>query len=150
LELLDSIYPMNDEGSTLADLVGALRLSRKPSEYFATNCWVGASFMSHAEVEDRYIIGVDRIMWGSDYPHPEGAWPWSLDSMRKTFEGVPEGEIRKMLGENAFDCYDLDRPALERVASRIGPGLSDVMTPLDAVPDGGKYTWAFRATSGWS
>ena len=141
---------MDDSGSTRIDVTGTLKLSRKPSEYFATNCWIGASFMSHAEAEDRYAIGVERIMWGSDYPHAEGTWPWSTDSMRMTFQGVSEEEIRKMLGENAFNCYDLDRPALQNLAAKIGPHLKEVMTPLDTVPDGGKLTWAFRATTGWS
>ena len=106
--------------------------------------------MSHAEAEDRYIIGVDRSMWGSDYPHAEGTWPWSTASMQKAFAGVAEDEIRQMLGDNAIRCYGLDPGELETVAARIGPRLKDVTTPLDAVPAGGEMTWAFRATSGWS
>ncbi len=34
--------------------------------------------MSRAECEIRDRIGVDRIMWGADYPHIEGTWPHSL------------------------------------------------------------------------
>jgi len=150
LELLDSILPMDGSGSTLTDVTGMLKLPRKPSDYFATNCWIGASFMSHAEAEDRYAIGVDRIMWGSDYPHAEGTWPWSTASMRMTFAGVAEGEVRKMLGDNAVRCYGLEQQTLQGVASEIGPRLTDVTAPLESVPAGGKLTWAFRATSGWS
>ena len=44
-------------------------LPRLPSEYFATNCWVGASFPSPTEVGVLDTIALDRFMWGSDYPH---------------------------------------------------------------------------------
>src|SRR5205807_6707842 len=42
-------------------------LSLRPSEYWARQCHVGASFMRPTEVPLRGVIGVDRIMWGSDY-----------------------------------------------------------------------------------
>jgi len=150
LELLDSIVPMDQSGSSLTDVNSRLQLPHRPSEYFASNCWVGASFMSHTEVEDRYTIGVDRIMWGSDYPHSEGTWPWSIQSIRRTFEGIPEAEIRDMLGGNAVRCYDLDASLLAVVAARIGPPMSEVLVPLEEVPERGRYTWAFRSTAGWS
>ena len=53
-------------------------LSLSPSGYWNRNCYVGASFMSRAECDVRERIGVDRIMWGADYPHIEGTWPHSL------------------------------------------------------------------------
>ena len=53
-------------------------LRRSPSGYWANNCYVGASFMSRGECAIRDQIGVDRIMWGADYPHIEGTWPHSL------------------------------------------------------------------------
>lgn len=51
------------------------KLSLKPSEYWARNCWHGASFMNQGVSAIRYDEGVDRIMWGSDYPHHEGTFP---------------------------------------------------------------------------
>ena len=50
-------------------------LSLRPSEYFARQCYIGASFMSPNEGKDRYKIGLDKLMWGTDYPHLEGTWP---------------------------------------------------------------------------
>ena len=49
----------------------------KPSEYWARQCHVGASFIRPAEVGLRHPVGVDRIMWGSDYPHKEASTPYS-------------------------------------------------------------------------
>jgi hypothetical protein len=46
--------------------------------------------------------------------------------LRIAFEGVPEDETRKILGENAIAAYGLDRAALAAVAERIGPRPSDV------------------------
>ena len=55
----------------------------------------------------REAVGVDRIMWGSDFPHLEGCWPFSRQHLRLAFAGVPEGEVRMMVGTNAAALYDL-------------------------------------------
>ena len=96
-------------------------LSMKPSEYFRRNVRIGSSCMSRVEAERRHEIGLGNIMWGTDYPHPEGTWPVTQKMMVETFHGLPEDEIARMLGENAVDWYGLDRPALEAIAERIGP-----------------------------
>ena len=60
-------------------------LPMKPSEYFARNCWIGASFPSPNDGKARTQIGLDKYMWGSDYPHHEGATPFSRESIRRAF-----------------------------------------------------------------
>ena len=77
--------------------------------------------MPRAETEIRHAVGIDRVMWGSDYPHVEGTWPHTPKFLNDAFAGVPEGEVRKMVGGNAIDCYGLDRGELSAVAERIGP-----------------------------
>jgi predicted TIM-barrel fold metal-dependent hydrolase len=96
-------------------------VDRSPRELWARNGWVGASFASQAEVALRHEIGVDRIMWGSDYPHDESTWPHSWDRMRDAFAGVPDDELRAMVGLNAARAYDFDLDALAPVVERIGP-----------------------------
>ena len=125
-------------------------LSMRPSDYFRRNCWLGASFMSRQECEHRDVVGTERFMWGSDYPHREGTWPQTAESLRMTFAGVPVDDVRLMLGETAADVYGLDAAQLRGVAERIGPTPADIDTPLDAVPEGGDMTWAFREGSHWS
>ncbi len=101
--------------------------SLKPSEYWARQCYVGASPPSgRPEVEARHEIGVERIMWGSDYPHIEGTWPESRERLREMFGGVPESEVRLMVGENAARLYDFDRERLRAIADRIGPPASEL------------------------
>jgi predicted TIM-barrel fold metal-dependent hydrolase len=101
-------------------------LSMTPSGYFARNCWLGASFMPEHEGRFRHQIGVDRLMWGSDYPHLEGTWPNTMKALNETFALYPEQEIRDILGLNAANAYGFDVAALAPVAERIGPTLSAV------------------------
>ena len=101
-------------------------LSMTPSGYFGRNCWLGASFMPEHEGRFRHQIGVDRLMWGSDYPHLEGTWPNTMKALNETFALYPEQEIRDILGLNAANAYGFDLAALAPIAERIGPTLSAV------------------------
>jgi len=99
---------------------------RLPSEYWASNCQVGLSFIHKSEVERRDELGIDTVSFGRDYPHSEGTWPNTLEWLRDAFAGIPEPEVRAILGENAIRTFDLDRDALARIASRIGPSIDDI------------------------
>lgn len=143
LEYLDDIYRSPVSGI-------AKVLPRSPSSYFATNCYVGASFLSAAEAAARHEIGITRLMWGSDYPHPEGAWPWSRESLRRTCVGMSDEEMRLVLGENAMTCYRMDRDVLQQAAARVGPTIDELREPPDAVPEGAHLSWAFRSTDMWT
>ena len=81
--------------------------------------------MPHADAEIRHDMGIDQIMWGSDYPHPEGTWPYTQDRMIETFKALPEDEVAAMLGGNAAKFYGFDKPAINEIAGRIGPLRSD-------------------------
>jgi predicted TIM-barrel fold metal-dependent hydrolase len=111
-------------------------LTRTPSEYFQRNCWLGASLMVAADVEARHDIGIDRIMWGADYPHHEGTWPHTLLALRTNFADVPEDEVRAMTSLNAARLYGFNLDYLQTVADRIGPTVEEVATPvsLDELP----------------
>jgi predicted TIM-barrel fold metal-dependent hydrolase len=112
------------------------RLSMPPSGYFQRNCYIGASSLSPAEVPARSVIGTDRVMWGADYPHPEGTTPFSRAALRATFATVPDDECRAIFSDNAASVYGFDLAALAPVAARIGPTVAEVHTPLDAYPEG--------------
>jgi predicted TIM-barrel fold metal-dependent hydrolase len=101
-------------------------LSLSPTEYFARNCYIGASFMTGHEGSFRHAIGVDRLMWGSDYPHLEGTWPNTMKSLHDTFGTYPEDEIRAILGLNAAKAYGFDLDALAPIAERIGPSIAAI------------------------
>ena len=105
-----------------------------PSEYFATNAYLGASLLTAAETRHRHSIGVDRIMWGSDLPHSEGSYPYSVQAMQAVFAGIPEDEVAMMLGGNAARIYGFDLAALQPLADRFGPTRDQVRTPLTDPP----------------
>jgi predicted TIM-barrel fold metal-dependent hydrolase len=105
-----------------------------PSEYFARQCSLGSSLFSRAEVEARHEIGIDKMALGFDYPHFEGAWaagPGPTEYLRATLGpvSIPENEARKLLAENAAAVWGFDLDALGVIASRIGPSLSEILTP---------------------
>lgn len=123
LALMDQRYSETHYAAKLGDYRS--HLTMKPSEYFHRQVFLGASCMPRREAELRTEIGVPNIMWGSDYPHPEGTWPHTHEQMLETFRQIPEGDLRAMLGLNAVRVYGLDLPALERTAARIGPKIDD-------------------------
>jgi uncharacterized protein len=59
-------------------------------------------------VELRHQVGVDKIVWGSDFPHKPTSWPNSRDVFERVFAGVPEGEKAQMLVGNAARFFHLD------------------------------------------
>src|SRR5262245_52672965 len=101
-------------------------LSLAPSGYFARNCWIGASMMPEHEGRFRHKIGVDKLMWGSDYPHLEGTWPNTLKALGETFADYPEEEIRAILGLNAAKVYGFDVDALRPIAEEIDPSIEAI------------------------
>ena len=58
-------------------------------------------------VENRDRLGVENLMWASDYPHPDCTWPDSQQVLKTHFDGVPEDEARLMIGGNAARFYRL-------------------------------------------
>jgi predicted TIM-barrel fold metal-dependent hydrolase len=123
LEMMDVRASVKHTSGKLGDFRS--NLTMKPSEYFARNCWISASaHFDEGSTAVRHGIGIDRVMWGTDYPHPEGSWPNTHEKMEKYLKGIPEDELTRMLGTNAVECYDLDLAALTRIAERIGPDKS--------------------------
>jgi predicted TIM-barrel fold metal-dependent hydrolase len=117
-----------------APVVEKLRLL--PSEYWARQCHVGSSFMRPAEAQLRHEVGVDRIMWGSDYPHRESSYPYSREALRLSFAGVDPVEVQTMVGANAARLYGFDLDALAEPAARVGPTVEEIARPLppDEIP----------------
>ena len=137
LERLDHVIRgIRDTGATGEIRYGADHvLPRDASEYFQQNCWMGVSQPGPDDAAARHTIGLDKFMWGSDYPHDEGTYPYTREALRARFSDAPEAELRQILAGNAAKLYDFDLDALAPLAARIGPTVDEIATPIEAVPD---------------
>ena len=89
-------------------LLGFKPLRRMPSEYIREHFLWGFQY-DPVGVELRHKINVDRLIWGSDFPHQESDWPESLRVIEKNFAGVPADEKYKMVCGNAVEFFRLGR-----------------------------------------
>ena len=87
--------------------MGLPRLKRLPSEYLRENAYWGF-FEDRIGMKLRHEIGVDRIMWSTDFPHVVTRWPNSLKVLDSQMTGVPADEKRKMVADNAIKFFHLD------------------------------------------
>jgi predicted TIM-barrel fold metal-dependent hydrolase len=53
----------------------------------------------------RDLIGVDNMLWGSDFPHAESTWPKSREFLERLFANTPEADRRKITSENAAKLF---------------------------------------------
>jgi predicted TIM-barrel fold metal-dependent hydrolase len=80
------------------------RIRDLPSRYVDRH--VSTTFINDAfAVRLRYDIGVDRMLWSSDYPHISANWPHSRTVLLATFSGVPPHEADQILAGNASRLY---------------------------------------------
>jgi len=83
------------------------KLTLKPSEYFRRQMY--CTFIDDSfGVASRHWIGVDNVMWSSDYPHTASTWPHSRDIIERDFKDVSEVEKRKIVRENVAKLYGFD------------------------------------------
>ena len=117
-------------------------LRLRPSEYVERHVFLGGSLMKRQDAEMRNEIGIDRIMWGADYPHLEGAAPVHRLILRQVFGGMPEEDVRRMLGLNAIGVFGFDADQLQAVADRVGPTVADLSATvsMDQIPK--TFSWS--------
>jgi predicted TIM-barrel fold metal-dependent hydrolase len=146
-ELDDAFYGL-PRSMGITDTQNALTgdLPNPPSYYANRNVFIGYTCIANFEVqevsENNYV---HNVMWGRDYPHPEGAYQyptfdgeesWCRKALRDSFEGIDLVTIARIAGENAVDFYGLDVAKLREIAERIeAPTLGELTTPSGFVPD---------------
>ena len=85
----------------------------RPSDFFHSNVYL--SFQEDdVGIRLRDVIGVDRLMWGSDYPHSESTFPKSQEILDRILEGVPQEERAKIVGSNAAKLYNFELAQVAR------------------------------------
>jgi predicted TIM-barrel fold metal-dependent hydrolase len=106
LERMDDRWA-HDKGWAQATGKGsAITSDRTPSQIFRDH--VGCTFMrDRTAIRNRDIIGRQNLMWGSDYPHFDGAWPDCAARLEAQFEGVSMEDQMAIGRNNAIRFYDL-------------------------------------------
>ncbi len=87
-------------------------MKHKPSEYFRRQCWISfdpdeSTLRLTAESP---LVGADRIIWASDYPHPDAKIPGVVDELRHSMQGLSQAAKDRILGLNAVELYGLPEP----------------------------------------
>lgn len=136
LKQLDGVLAgVRDKGA-----IGELRfkpehvLPHSATEYFQQNVWMGVSFPQRSDIAAARELGIEKFMWGSDFPHDEGTHPYTREHLRQLFSDWSEADLRKVLAENAADVYDFDLAALAPMAEQFGPSVEELTKPLTEMP----------------
>lgn len=82
----------------------------RPSELFRDHIF-GCFISDNAGVFSRSLIGIDNIMFESDYPHSDSNWPHTRKVLDNVMAGIAEEDVRKMLELNARKLYNFPRAA---------------------------------------
>jgi predicted TIM-barrel fold metal-dependent hydrolase len=87
----------------------AQHLSMLPSEYFRRQCWISfdpdesmLGFTARSE-----LVGADRIIWASDYPHPDAKFPGVTEELAEALEGLSHAEQQAITSESAMALYGI-------------------------------------------
>ena len=81
-----------------------LTLTMKPSAYWRRQCL--ATYQTD-RIGVRLLdeLGLENVMWGSDFPHPDGVWPDSRQFIERELGHLPAETRRKVVCENAAKLY---------------------------------------------
>jgi hypothetical protein len=137
LEQLDDLMVALRRGGT-----GEMRFEgetvppRSATDYFRQNCHVGMSQPRPADIRAALgRVGIDRVMWGSDYPHEEGTLPFTREHLRQVMHDLAPEQIQEIVGGNAAEVYGFDLEALRPAAARFGPTVAEIAQPLGELPE---------------
>jgi len=99
LEMMDDRYWRNRHWT-------GIELKHPPSEYWYSN-WAGTFIIDRSGIALRDRVGVENMMWSTDFPHHGNDWPYSRKTVEEMLSGVPAADRRKIVAENCARIYKL-------------------------------------------
>ena len=81
------------------------------------------------------MLGLERTMWGSDYPHNEGTGPYTREHLRQLFSNWDPGDLQQVLAGTAAKLYHFDLDALRPHVDEHGPTVAEIARPLTELPE---------------
>ena len=91
--------------------LGFQPLQRKPSEYMKEHFLFSVQGPEHVAIELRYHLGVDHIMFATDFPHIECEWPNTKPTLDSLTASLSPEEKYQVVAGNVINYFDLD-PAI--------------------------------------
>ena len=85
-------------------------LSMMPSEYFKRQMYACFWFEQHDVAATIAQVGVDNVLFETDFPHPTCLYPDSLEHVARSLDGVAPDVTRKVLQDNAAGLYRIELP----------------------------------------
>jgi predicted TIM-barrel fold metal-dependent hydrolase len=81
-----------------------------PSEYFRRQCWISfdPDESMLAFTANSPLCGAERIIWASDYPHPDAKFPGATEELTEALEGLDLEQQRQITSESARALYGID------------------------------------------
>jgi predicted TIM-barrel fold metal-dependent hydrolase len=83
-------------------------LTMRPSELFERNCWISFEPVEGSLKVLADYIGPHKILWATDYPHPDGFFPGAPAMVRKNLEGLSEQTKWQVMAGGAKEFYQLN------------------------------------------
>ena len=78
-----------------------------PSERFVNNCYISFDADEKMLCPTVEVLGSERVIWASDYPHPDAKLPGVVDELRENIAKLPPDAQRNVAGANAMRLYNL-------------------------------------------
>lgn len=104
-EQMDAEYEVNR--FWVQRTLGLPKLKQRPSEYFKQHAYWGY-WEDKVGLDARHEIGVDRMMWSTDFPHLVTRWPHSVNVAESQMASIPEEEKKLLVAENAATFFNLN------------------------------------------
>ena len=84
-------------------------LKMLPSEYFRRQCWISfdPDESMLAFTANSPLCGADRIIWASDYPHPDAKFPGVTEELTEALDGLTYEQKRAITSESALALYGI-------------------------------------------
>jgi predicted TIM-barrel fold metal-dependent hydrolase len=89
-------------------------LKMKPSDYFRRQGWISFDTDEHTlqfTANDK-LVGADRIIWASDFPHPDAKYPGTVKELIENTQSLTDAQKTRIYGENARELYGLPKLAV--------------------------------------
>ncbi|HEY0584484.1 MAG TPA: amidohydrolase family protein [Chloroflexota bacterium] len=107
------------------EVLGWQPLPLKPTDYLKKHLLWGFQQDSVGVTRLRDLIGVDKILWATDFPHQESEFPHSDGVIQKNFAGVPTEDVQQIVAGNAIRFFHLDATVapldeVRRVPATVG------------------------------